>query len=389
MRRALFVILFLGALRADSQTRPYDVTTYPVVYQVPAMAAVTARTGVVYAKGAEGDLKADLYLPSPAPKETRWPTVVFVNGVGGKLNEWEIYRTWARLVAAHGMVGVTAETERGKTAENLASLMDVLRRDAASLGIDPERLALWSCSANVPTAYGYLMEKAPAGVKAAVLYYGNASGPAPRKDLPLFYVLAGRDGPELNAGIRALWGRAIEAGAPWTMVSAPRLTHAFDGLDEGAESKALVKQTVAFLAERLAPPLPDPVPSTPRRALTHVYGREIAQAIAVYREAAAKDPRDVAVVRALAGLQHQTKDYAGAIASYLQVLALGAGEGEGVIQYNLACAYALSGRKDEALDRLEKAAAAGFTRKQQYLADDDLVSLRGDPRFEKLVARLR
>ena len=35
MRRALVVILFLGALRADSQTRPYDVTTYPVVYQVP------------------------------------------------------------------------------------------------------------------------------------------------------------------------------------------------------------------------------------------------------------------------------------------------------------------------------------------------------------------
>ncbi len=388
MRRALVVFLAFVGFPAESQIRPYDVTTYPVVYQVPGMSAVTARTGVVYAKGAEGDLKADIYLPSPAPKEARWPAVVFVNGVGGKLNEWEIYRSWARLVAAHGMVGVTAETERGSTGANLASLVERLRGDAASFGIDPERIALWSCSANVPTAYAYLMEKAPEGVKAAVVYYGNAAGAAPRKDLPVFYVMAGRDGPELNAAIRALWGRAIEAGAPWTMVSAPRLTHAFDGLDEGAESKALVKQTVAFLAERLAPPVPDPVPSTPRKALIHVYGRETAQAIQVYREAAAKDPRDAAVVRALAGLQHQTRDYAGAIDSYLAVLALGPGEGAGVIQYNLACAYALSGKKGDALDRLEKAVAAGFTRKQQYLADDDLASLRGDPRFEKLVARL-
>jgi Flp pilus assembly protein TadD len=57
--------------------------------------------------------------------------------------------------------------------------------------------------------------------------------------------------------------------------------------------------------------------------------------------------------------------------------------------YNLACAYALSGKKDEALRELQAAVRAGFADVEHIEKDPDLESLRDDPRFRKLVEDLR
>ena len=51
--------------------------------------------------------------------------------------------------------------------------------------------------------------------------------------------------------------------------------------------------------------------------------------------------------------------------------------------YNLACALALQGKKDEALTMLEKAVKEGFNQAQHIREDKDLASLRADERFEK------
>ncbi len=51
--------------------------------------------------------------------------------------------------------------------------------------------------------------------------------------------------------------------------------------------------------------------------------------------------------------------------------------------YNLACALALQGKKDEALAQLERAVKEGFNQAQHIREDKDLGSLRGDDRFEK------
>lgn len=57
--------------------------------------------------------------------------------------------------------------------------------------------------------------------------------------------------------------------------------------------------------------------------------------------------------------------------------------------YNLACFQALQGKKDEALANLEKAVAAGFANAPHMLKDDDLASLREDPKFVALVAKAK
>jgi Flp pilus assembly protein TadD len=57
--------------------------------------------------------------------------------------------------------------------------------------------------------------------------------------------------------------------------------------------------------------------------------------------------------------------------------------------YNLACSLALSGRTDDAYGRLERAIELGWDDAEHMVADEDLASLRGQPRFEALLARLR
>lgn len=49
--------------------------------------------------------------------------------------------------------------------------------------------------------------------------------------------------------------------------------------------------------------------------------------------------------------------------------------------YNLACAYALTGRNELAFDALHQAKMAGFGNRELMKSDPDLASLRGDPRF--------
>jgi hypothetical protein len=56
--------------------------------------------------------------------------------------------------------------------------------------------------------------------------------------------------------------------------------------------------------------------------------------------------------------------------------------------FNVACAYARKGNKDEAFNQLRLAVTAGFNQKWRLDAEPDLASLRGDARYEQLVKAL-
>ena len=59
--------------------------------------------------------------------------------------------------------------------------------------------------------------------------------------------------------------------------------------------------------------------------------------------------------------------------------------------YNLACTYALQGRREEALSYLEQSIQSGLiVREGLHVSDDeDLKSLHGDPRFEALATEAK
>ncbi|HSP93573.1 MAG TPA: tetratricopeptide repeat protein [Thermoanaerobaculia bacterium] len=406
---------------AAQSPSPYDVTTYGVVWTVPEAKNVRVVRNVRYAGEGSGALVMDLAYPSGGDASTRWPAVVFVNGVGGKLNEWEIYKSWARLVAAHGLVGITAESDPGKPAESVRTLFAYLEKESAALRIDSSRLAVWACSGNVSAALPRLMDGAPAGIRAAVILYGTGNAATLRKDLPVYWVLAGRDSPSLIEGQRTLWTRAVREGAPWTMINAPDLPHAFDAIEDTSHSRQIVRDIVEFLVAGLAPARPPPPPAPlPRRAAAYMYANEPDKAAAVYREILAADPKDREAQRLLGlALTRQGKAseavevlrravelgndgpairralgeallHAGKPAEAADHLkkAVDLGANAPPLIYNLACAYALSGRKDDAFARLTEVAGTGWLTREQLEGDADLASLRSDPRFGALLSKL-
>ena len=58
------------------------------------------------------------------------------------------------------------------------------------------------------------------------------------------------------------------------------------------------------------------------------------------------------------------------------------------VYYNLACSLALTGAADAAFDALEHALGLGFKDADLLTTDEDLGSLRADPRFEAIARRL-
>jgi Flp pilus assembly protein TadD len=62
--------------------------------------------------------------------------------------------------------------------------------------------------------------------------------------------------------------------------------------------------------------------------------------------------------------------------------------GEATHWYNLACSYALMGRREDAFESLAKAVDLGYSDRAWMSRDEDLVSLREDPRFIALLERV-
>jgi YD repeat-containing protein len=62
---------------------------------------------------------------------------------------------------------------------------------------------------------------------------------------------------------------------------------------------------------------------------------------------------------------------------------------DAVWRYNLACALALQGQRNEGLDALAKAIELGFQDADQMSRDDDLISLKTSPRYAELIQLVR
>jgi acetyl esterase/lipase len=183
--------------------------------------------------------------------------------------------SWARLMAASGIAAITY-TNR-EPARDARELLDYVRRNAATLGIDEGRIGLWASSGNVPLALSLLME-AQVALECAVLCYGymldlgGATGVADAarewgfvnpaagrsvddlpKDVPLFVVRAGNDSfGRLNETLDRFLAEALRANLPVTFVNYPEAPHAFDLFVNDEASREIIRAILVFLRFHLS-----------------------------------------------------------------------------------------------------------------------------------------
>jgi len=103
------------------------------------------------------------------------------------------------------------------------------------------------------------------------------------------------------------------------------------------------------------------------------------EAIAIAEQAIKENGSDAHAWFVLARARQANGDMKGAIAAGHSATEFAAVRASAF--YNLACAYALSGNKDDAFRALQGAKLAGFADRDLMAKDADLASLRSDPRF--------
>lgn len=111
--------------------------------------------------------------------------------------------------------------------------------------------------------------------------------------------------------------------------------------------------------------------------------KDFARAAKEYQSATREAPKEAANWVQLALARQLQNDFAGSIAAYESAFALGK-QAPNVV-YNAACAFARAGKKDRALALLEGIAGRPVASAAQLKADDDLASLREEPRFATLL----
>jgi acetyl esterase/lipase len=271
----------------EKKTPPFDeMVRMRIVFSVPGMDAVTARRDLVYKTADDGQpLHMDVYSP-PGPPRPR-PAVIFVHGgpiprTGAK--NMGVFVSYGELLAASGFVAVTfdhrflAPARLTDAGGDVSDLIAHVRTDADSLGVDPERLALWAFSGGGPFLVAPLRER-PAWLRAVVAYYAllDLQQPAPGADSgisaelrrtfsaidalgddarnapPLLVARAGLDNPWLNGGIDRFIQAALAKGATLDLLNHPDGRHGFDILDDDDRSQQVIHHTLEFLRENLAP----------------------------------------------------------------------------------------------------------------------------------------
>lgn len=86
--------------------------------------------------------------------------------------------------------------------------------------------------------------------------------------------------------------------------------------------------------------------------------------------------------------EHQAGNYDESIELHKKIAALG-GQGAQIGNYNIGCAFSLKKETDKAFEYLDKAVDAGFLDAGHVEGDSDLANIKEDPRFAKLIARMK
>jgi dienelactone hydrolase len=208
---------------------------------------VTIARHVVFGVDGGSALRMDVYqLPAVAGKPR--PAFVFFNRAHGAAERQSpLYVGWARTAASRELVGIVPDLRDGSEAQDFQKLIEYLTRHGGDFGVDTAAIAVYAASGNVATAFPILEDPRQTAIKAAVIYYGTASITTFRRDLPVLYVRAGLDRPNVNQEILTLASRAITQNAPVTLLNHATGYHGFELFNDDDATHDVIARTLMFV----------------------------------------------------------------------------------------------------------------------------------------------
>jgi acetyl esterase/lipase len=201
----------------------------PVGENPPAEENFTVTSDVTYTTGAQGPLKADVYIPNSAGVH---PGIVFIHGGGWVSGDRNQMVKVIKALADAGYVGFTIDYDLGKSSfpgalnESLAAVK-FFRAHAAEYHLDPFRIAVAGSSAGGELAalVGLAKGDPASQVEAAVIFNGaldlttrspvppsTNGAPPPPNDITIY--LGGECASMMDACKAASPQYQIHAGAP-------------------------------------------------------------------------------------------------------------------------------------------------------------------------------
>ena len=278
------ILLTFGCTRQKQDTQPdtnaEENKEVSLVYKVPEMEDVIIKKDIEYLSEQENSLTVDMYYPPGFKFESNLPAVLVVFGfsndsliklfgIRGKEHSW--YRSWGKLIAASGMAALIYETDSPE--EDLDILLQFLQDHADDYCIDRNRLGIYACSGNVPTALVNCMDETKKYIHCAAFYYGfmlmtdqeyipeieafserfgfltpqlNADLKL-RDDLPLLIVRVGLENtPHLNSSIDHFFAKAVSQNLQINFINYAEGRHGFDAYDDNDLSRDIIKKTLDF-----------------------------------------------------------------------------------------------------------------------------------------------
>ncbi len=268
----------------QEEMAPTDLAKLTVLYTIPGVEEVTIRRDETYRTTESGPLTMDVYYPHGVSAGSLLPAVIIVYGYsdasvpnpfGRTFKEMGATVSWARLIAASGMIAILYSNR--EPVEDATAVLRYVREHASSLGVDGTRIGLWSGSANVPVALWLLMQPEMPVTCAALccgymLDVDGATGVADmqktyrfanpaagksvddvRKDVPLLIARSGKEQfPGVNESLDNFVRGALRCNLPLTLINHADAPHAFELFHDSDTTREIIRQILGFLRFHLA-----------------------------------------------------------------------------------------------------------------------------------------
>lgn len=141
----------------------------------------------------------------------------------------------------------------GGSGGRLDALAGYLRQHSVEFNIDSGRIAVYAASGNACRGLPFIEDPKRNWIQAAAIYHGAADIAHFRREVPLLFVRAGLDRPQMNRLIDEATSKAIRQNVTIAVVNFAAGHHGFEVIDDNDAGRDVIEQTFQFFKKSLDP----------------------------------------------------------------------------------------------------------------------------------------